>query len=89
MYAVRHNCIMLYCYSIIGYYFRPPKAKIRLIVFKELKNSGAHSTHIHTSWIRVPLPNLTGPQVGKKFPTFYGTPRFLTEFTSVHHLSLS
>jgi len=32
---------------------------------------------------------LTGSQPVKKFPAYYGTRRFITAFTSVHHLSLS
>ena len=32
---------------------------------------------------------LTGFQLVKKFPTFYGTRRFITAFTSARHLSLS
>jgi len=32
---------------------------------------------------------LTVPQLVKKFPTFYGTRRFITAFTSARHLSLS
>jgi hypothetical protein len=34
------------------------------------------------------LEKLTGSQLVKKFPTFYGTRRFLTAFTSARHLSL-
>ena len=39
-------------------------------------------------WSRV-LEKLTGSQMVRKFPTFYGTPRFITAFTSARHLSLS
>jgi len=46
-------------------------------------------THIHIPWSRVHLENLTGPQLVKKFPAFYGTQRFITAFTSARHLSLS
>jgi len=42
-----------------------------------------------TSWSRVFLEKLTGSQPVKKFPTFYGTWKFITAFTSAHHLSLS
>ena len=35
------------------------------------------------------LAKLTGPQLVKKFPSFYGTWRFITAFTSARHLSLS
>ena len=35
------------------------------------------------------LEKLTGLQLVTKFPTFYGTRRFITAFTSSRHLSLS
>ena len=35
------------------------------------------------------LEKLTGPQLVKKFPAFYGTGRFITAFTSARHPSLS
>jgi len=38
---------------------------------------------------RVLLEKLTGLQLFKKFPAFYGTRRFITVFTSARHLSLS
>ena len=44
---------------------------------------------ILTPWSRVFLEKLTGFQLVKKFPTFYGTRMFITAFTSTHHLSLS
>jgi hypothetical protein len=40
-------------------------------------------------WSRVLLEKLTGLQLVKKFPAFYGTRRFLTALTSARHLSLS
>jgi len=46
-------------------------------------------TYLLTPWSRVLLEKLTGLQLVKKFPTFYGTQRFITAFTSVRHLSLS
>jgi len=39
-----------------------------------------------TLWSRV-LEKLTGFQLVKKFPAFYGTRRFITAFTSACHLS--
>ena len=33
--------------------------------------------------------NLLAPQLAKKFPTFYGTHKFITMFMWSHHLSLS
>jgi hypothetical protein len=38
---------------------------------------------------RVLLAKLTVLQLLKKFPTFYGTRKFITAFTSARHLSLS
>jgi hypothetical protein len=35
------------------------------------------------------LEELTGTQLVKKLPTFYGPLRFITAFTRAHHLSLS
>jgi hypothetical protein len=44
----------------------------------------------HTAaWSRILLEKLTGLQLVKNFPAFYGTRRFITTFTSYHHLSLS
>ena len=42
-----------------------------------------------TSWSTVLPEKLTGPQLVKKFPAFYGTWRFIAMFTSICHLSLS
>jgi hypothetical protein len=42
-----------------------------------------------TAWSRVLLEKLTGFQLVKKFPPFYGTRRFITAVTSARHLSLS
>ena len=46
-------------------------------------------TYLLTPWSRVLLQKLTGLQLVKKFPTVYGTRRFITALTSVRHLSLS
>jgi hypothetical protein len=40
-------------------------------------------------WSRVLLEKLTRFQLVKKFTVFYGAWRFITAFTSAHHLSLS
>ena len=42
-----------------------------------------------TPWCRVLFEKLTGLQLVKKFPAFYGTRRFITAFTSFRHPSLS
>jgi len=46
-------------------------------------------TYLLTPWSRVLLEKLTGLQVVKKFPAFYGTRRFITALTSARQLSLS
>ena len=46
-------------------------------------------TYLLTPCSRVLLKKLTSSQLVKKFPAFYGTPRFITAFTSARHLSLS
>ena len=45
-------------------------------------------TNLHTSWSTVLLEKLTGSQLVKKFPAFYGTRKFITAFTSARPLSL-
>ena len=46
-------------------------------------------TYLLTPYSRVLLEKLTGLQAVRKFPTFYGTWRFITAFISARHLSLS
>jgi len=46
-------------------------------------------TYLLTPWCRFLLEKLTGLQLVKKFPAFYGTRRFITALKSVRHLSLS
>jgi hypothetical protein len=41
-----------------------------------------------TTGNRVLLQKLTGSQLVKKFPAFYGTRRFIVAFTSDYYLSL-
>jgi hypothetical protein len=45
--------------------------------------------YLLTPWSRIFLEKLTGLQLVKKFPAFYGTRRFLTALTIARHLSLS
>jgi hypothetical protein len=40
------------------------------------------NTYLLTPWSRLILEKLTGSQLLKKFPTFYGTRRFITAFTN-------
>jgi hypothetical protein len=45
--------------------------------------------YLLTPWSRVHLEKLTGLQLVKKFPSFYGNRRFITALTNARHLSLS
>ena len=46
-------------------------------------------SYLLNTWSRVILEKLTCFHLVKNFPTFYGTRRFITAFTSARHLSLS
>jgi len=46
-------------------------------------------TYLLSPWSRVLSENLTGSQLVKKFPAFYGNWRFITAFTTARHLSVS
>ena len=52
-------------------------------------NGNNNNNNNNTPWSTVLLEKLTGLQLVKKFPAFYGTGRFITAFTSARHLSLS
>ena len=53
------------------------------------QHNGGKNIYLLTPWCRVLLEKLTGLQLVKKFPAFYGNRRFITALTSVRHLSLS
>jgi len=57
------------------------RAKRRVLVLAPLKHNSMEQG--------VLLEKLTAPQLVKKFPTFYGTRRFITAFTRARHLFLS
>jgi hypothetical protein len=46
-------------------------------------------TYSLTPWSTGLLEKLTGSQTVKKFPALNGTQRFITAFTSAHHMSFS
>jgi len=56
---------------------------------KNAVNSFLAQIYLLTPWSRALLEKLTGSQLVKKFLIFYGTRRFITVFTTAHHLSLS
>jgi hypothetical protein len=49
---------------------------------------GEHNVKL-SPWSKALLEKPIGPQLVKKFPTFYGIQRFITTFTRAPHLSLS
>jgi hypothetical protein len=55
----------------------------------EASSPRAVCPYLLTPKSRVLLEELTGFQLVKKLPAFYGTRRFITAFTSTRHLSLS
>jgi len=71
----------LHIVSILGLFVCVCRRK--LYVSDWLTDSLTHSIQ------QVLLEKLTGFQLVKKFPAFYGTRKFITTFTSAHHLSLS
>jgi hypothetical protein len=77
-----------------------PKSKFnRKISNQIMENTTSETVYSHTNchgntysltpWSRVLVENLTGLQLAKNFPAFYGIRRFITAFTSACHLSLS
>jgi hypothetical protein len=68
---------------------RPARSSVAMPT--ELPGPQYHTilTYLLTPWSRVLLEKLTGLQLVKKFPAFYGTRRFITALTSARHLSLS
>ena len=60
------------------------------IILKTLDNFLPYLlTYLLALLSRVLLEKLTGLQLVKKFPAFYGTRRFITAFATARHLSLS
>jgi len=81
----------------ISSYTQPWKAEKLLGITRSLvfcrkviyKKTSKYNTYFLTPWSRVLLEQLTGFQLFKKFPAYYGTRRFTTAITSSRHLSLS
>ena len=59
-----------------------------MVLLASFLYSSITGTYILTPWSRVLLEKLTGFQLVKKFPAFYGTRKFITAVTSARHLSL-
>ena len=65
------------------------KTQNTVVARKRKNTTGINPKYLLTPRCRILLEKLTGLKLVKKFPTFYGTRRFITALTSVHHLSLS
>jgi len=74
----RHCSNIMKVWSVVCSCYMSNKNMLKLIL-----------TYLLTPWSRSLLEKLTGFQLVKKFPAFYATQRFITTFTSAHHLSLS
>ena len=71
---------------------RPLKCEQTLFIGKHGRARGSCRTlfiYLLIPCSRVLLERLTGFQLLKKFPAFYGTRRFITATASAHHLYLS
>ena len=79
--------------SAIGYYTElyevPSLHTLFKIHFNIIVSYNITLTYLLIPWCRVLLEKLTGFQLVKKLPVFYGIRRFITAFTSARHLSLS
>jgi hypothetical protein len=83
-FSITHNSVFCECLLSDSY------LQISFIAHYLLTYLLTHSlTHSLTPWSRVLLERLTGLQLVKKFPAFYGTRKFITAFTSARYLSLS
>jgi hypothetical protein len=60
-----------------------------IVRWKPTPPSPSYTVDEVTPWSRVLLEKLTGLQLVKNFPAFYGTRSFITAFSSVRPLSLS
>jgi len=81
LYPVSQHCVVLGSHSILCTFPRFLTFILEVLV--------THVSVAITAWCRVLLEKLTGLQLVKKFPAFYGTRRFMTAHSSVRHLSLS
>jgi len=68
--------------TIWSLHFRRKDSKIRSLLAYLLN-------YVLNPWSRVIFEKLTGLELVKKFPAFYGTQRFINTFTSACHLFLS
>ena len=65
------------------------KHKDALFIHETWGTAPLHDNYLLTPCSRVLLEKLTGSQIVKKLPAFYGTRKLITAFTSARHLSIS
>ena len=69
---------------------RPETSGPYYVLTHSFTHSLTHSlTYLLTPWNRFLFEKLTGFQLVRKFPAFYGTRRSITAFRNARHLSLS
>jgi hypothetical protein len=89
--AVIHRNLVLHW--DINRHIAPVSSDMQEIKFTKIKHEMSTDTVNHSTVVaacsRVLPEKLTGSQLVKKFPAFYGTRRFITAFTSASYLSLS
>jgi hypothetical protein len=57
--------------------------------FNIISNGTISKEKFLTSWNETLLEKLTGSQLVKKFPAFFGTQKFIAAITRARHLSLT
>ena len=78
---------LLFGQPMVQYYTAPTSAVIYRQLLYQVSSTGSLSRL--TAWSTALLEKLTGSQIVKKFPAFYGNRKFITAFVRAHHLSLS
>ena len=81
--------LRLHCFTVLTYWFISETSLSTSTTDTTCDPAHYLLTYLLTPWSRDLLEKLTGSQLVKKFPTFYGTRRSITAFTSARHLSLS
>ena len=79
------NRLLLWLHEIAFYYDSLTYIRIYIYIYIYIYSLD----YLLTPRNRALLEKLTGFELVEKFPAFYGTRRFVTAFTSAHHLSLS
>ena len=90
--CIGHKLCIRSCSTKVAFFFCHADKYVVRHVWDVCSNARTYTyllAYLLTPWGRVLLEKLTGFQLVKKFPAFYGIRRFITPFTSASHLSLS